>query len=100
VFVCRDRPRARECARAADLLLCACRAYAGDYPQSWQYPGRARIVFAAERDVHEGSVAAWGVPSLPAALRAPATPDDPGEGAGTARAASLPGLERADGCAS
>jgi hypothetical protein len=100
VFVCRDRPRARECARAADLLLCACRAYAGDYPQSWQYPGRARIVFAAERDVHEGSVAAWGVPSLPPALRAPATPDDPGEGAGTARAATLPGLERADGCAS
>ena len=34
VFVCRDRARARECARASDSLLRACRAYAGEYPPS------------------------------------------------------------------
>jgi DNA-binding transcriptional ArsR family regulator len=32
VFVCRDRARARECARRADPLLRASRAYAGEYP--------------------------------------------------------------------
>jgi hypothetical protein len=30
VFVCRDRTRARECARVADAVLTACRAYAGE----------------------------------------------------------------------
>ena len=57
VFVCRDRARARECARLADPLLTACRAYAGEYPFDWEYPGRERILFAAERDVHDGSCA-------------------------------------------
>ena len=32
VFVCRDRTRARECARASGLGAVACRAYAGEYP--------------------------------------------------------------------
>ena len=41
VFVCRDRARARECARRADHVLRACRAYAGEYPRDWEYPGRA-----------------------------------------------------------
>ena len=39
VFVCRDRHRARACARAADALLTACQAYAGEYPVDWEYPG-------------------------------------------------------------
>jgi hypothetical protein len=42
VFVCRDRVRARECARRADAVLTACRAYAGEYPAEWEYPGRER----------------------------------------------------------
>ena len=96
VFVCRDRPRARECARRADLLLGACRAYAGDHPQSWEYPGRERILFASERDVHEGCGWAWGVPGLPPSLRAGATQDGVGEEAARARGAWLPGLGRAD----
>lgn len=70
VFVCRDRGRARECARAADGVLVAARAYAGEYPTSWQYPGRERILFAAERDVYTGSLSAWRVPALPPAVRA------------------------------
>jgi hypothetical protein len=70
VFLCRDRPRARECARRADHVLSACRAYAGEYPRDWEYPGRAAVVFASERDVHEGLLLAYGVPRLPPAVRA------------------------------
>jgi hypothetical protein len=77
VFVCRDRTRARECARAADSALCACRAYAGEYPLDWEYPGRERIVFAAERDAHEGLLRAYGVPRLPPAVRVSAAHGDP-----------------------
>jgi hypothetical protein len=90
VFVCRDRPRARECARRADLLLCACRAYAGDYPQSWEYPGRRAILFVAERDLHEGRLDAWGVAALPPSLRAQAPSDGPDAAAATAVPGALP----------
>jgi hypothetical protein len=77
VFVCRDRKRARECARRADRVLTACRAYAGEYPSDWEYPGRGRIVFAAERDAHEGVLYAWGVPRLPPDVRVTAGGGDP-----------------------
>lgn len=77
VFVCRDRSRARECARRADSVLIACRAYAGEYPSDWQYTGRERIVFAAERDMHEGLLCAYGLPRLPPDVRVSAADDDP-----------------------
>jgi hypothetical protein len=70
VFVCRDRPRARACARAADIVLSAARAYPGEYPESWEYPARERIVFAAERDVYEGLLSGWRPPPLPPGVRA------------------------------
>jgi hypothetical protein len=77
VFVCRDRERARACARIADAILCACRAYAGEYPFDWEYPGRERILFVAERDVHEGVLHGYGVPRLPPAVRVAAAHGDP-----------------------
>jgi hypothetical protein len=77
VFLCRDRPRARECARLADHLLCACRAYAGEHPHEWEYPGRAGIVFASERDAHEGLLLAHGVPPLPPEVRSVVANGDP-----------------------
>jgi hypothetical protein len=77
VFVCRDRSRARECARRADPLLRACRAYAGDYPFDWDYPARESILFASERDVHEGLTCAYGVPRLPPEVRVSAARGDP-----------------------
>jgi hypothetical protein len=80
VFVCRDRARARECARGADSVLCACRAYAGEYPFDWEYPGRERILFAAERDLHEGLLRAYGVPRLPPEVRVAAAHGDPRAG--------------------
>ena len=79
VFVCRDRARARECARRADRVLTACRAYAGEYPSEWEYPGRERTVFVAERDAHEGLLCAWGVPRLPPEVRVAAAGGDPRE---------------------
>ena len=77
VFLCRDRPRARECARLADHVLCACRAYAGEHPRDWEYPGRASIVFVSERDVHEGLLHAYGVPRLPPNVRDAPVQSDP-----------------------
>jgi hypothetical protein len=77
VFVCRDHARARECARRADRVLTACRAYAGEYPADWEYPGRERILYVAERDAHEGLLCAWGVPQLPPDVRVAAASGDP-----------------------
>jgi Replication-relaxation len=86
VFVCRDRARARECAKRADSVLVACRAYAGEYPFDWEYPGRQQILFASERDVHEGLLCAYGVPRLPPEVRMAAAHGDPR----TARAVAEP----------
>jgi hypothetical protein len=77
VFVCRDRQRARRCAQLADAALRACRAYAGEYPFDWEYPGRERVLFVAERDIHEGSTHACGVPRLPPAVRVLEAHGDP-----------------------
>jgi hypothetical protein len=80
VFVCRARDRARECTRRADAVLRACRAYAGEYPFDWEYPGRERVLFASEREVHEGVLGAFGVPRLPPDVRVLAAHGDPRAG--------------------
>ncbi len=87
VFVCRDRTRARDCARRADSFLGACRAYAGEYPFDWEYSGRERILFVAERDIHEGLSHGYGVPRLPPSVRVAMAQSDPraGENAYEAR---------------
>jgi hypothetical protein len=76
VFVCRDRTRARECARSADAVLRASRAYAGEYPFDWDYPARESILFASERDMHAGVSCAYGVPRLPPDVRVSAAQGD------------------------
>jgi hypothetical protein len=91
VFVCRDRARARECTRRADAILSACRAYAGEYPADWEYPGRERILFVAERDVHEGSLYAYGVPRLPPEVRVSIAHGDPRAGAAVVEVRGLAG---------
>jgi hypothetical protein len=80
VFVCRDRSRARACARAADPVLRACRAYAGEYPLDWEYLGRERILFVAERDIHERLLHGYAVPRLPPEVRVTAAHGDPRAG--------------------
>ncbi len=69
VFICRDRARARACARSADQVLRASRAYAGEYPFDWEYQGREQTLFVAERDLHERTLLAYGIPRLPPAVR-------------------------------
>jgi predicted transcriptional regulator len=80
VFVCRDRARARACARAADPVLRACRAYAGEYPLDWEYLGRERILFVAERDIHERLLHGYTVSKLPPEVRVTAAHGDPRAG--------------------
>jgi hypothetical protein len=89
-FVCRERVRARECARRADELLRACRAYAGEYPFEWEYPGRERILFVSERDIHEGLPCAYGVPPLPPDVRVLAAQGDPRAGEAVAEFREIP----------
>jgi len=96
VFVCRDRARARECARRADGLLRACRAYAGEYPFDWEYPGRERILFASERDAHEGLVCAYGVSRLPPEVRVTVAHDDPRAGEALVESRAIPGAAAQD----
>ena len=89
VFVCRDRARARECARGADALLTACRAYAGEYPADWEYSGREGILFVAERDAHEGVLRGYGVPRLPPEVRVSMVGGDPRAREATAESRAL-----------
>jgi Replication-relaxation len=90
VFVCRDSSRARDCARRADLALRACRAYAGEYPFDWEYPGRERVLFVSERDVHEGLLRAHGTPRVPPAVRVGSAHGDPRVGEATVEPRTLP----------
>lgn len=90
VFICRDRSRARECARRADAVLTACRAYAGEYPADWEYPGRDRILFVAERDVHEECLYGYGVPRLPPQVRMSVAHGDPRAQAPVAESREIP----------
>ena len=90
VFVCRDRARARDCARAADHLLSAARAYAGEYPFDWDYTGRRHLSYVAERDIHEGHRLAYGVPDLPPSVRVTGPDADRRAGAGSAVPKQLP----------
>ncbi|HTY95419.1 MAG TPA: replication-relaxation family protein [Solirubrobacteraceae bacterium] len=90
VFVCRDRARARECARAADHVLSAARAYAGEYPFDWDYSGRRNVAYVAERDMHEGHRIAYGVPDLPPSVRVTGAGADERSRGATALAKQLP----------
>jgi hypothetical protein len=70
LFICRDRERAQECARRADSMLRAAHAYPGEHPSEWPYPARERVLFCAERDIHEGNLVGYGLPALPPSVRA------------------------------
>jgi hypothetical protein len=44
-------------------------SYAGEYPGEWDYAGRERMFFVAERAIHEGSLEAYALPQLPPEVR-------------------------------
>ena len=56
----------------------------------WEYPGRERILFAAERDMHEGLLRACGVPRLPPEVRVTLAHGDPRAGETTVEAKEIP----------
>jgi len=95
VVVCPNFDRAQATCALADDILTSCEAYAGQPPAEWRHPGRERIAFGAERDVHEGRLVALGVPLLPPALRHADTEE---KGEGTRRLKlSASGWREADG---
>ena len=69
VMICADDAHALARVAAADAVLTACLAEIGEPPQRWQRPGRERIHFVAEVDLHRGLLSGWRVPLLPPALR-------------------------------
>jgi hypothetical protein len=69
VFVCEDEPAAVALAEMADAALTGQIAKAGTAPEEWPAPARRTVFFAAERAIHEGSLAALQLPPLPPSLR-------------------------------
>jgi hypothetical protein len=77
VFVCRDWNSAREFARQADQVVTAARGYSGLYDHQWDYVGRDRMFFTAERAIHEGRLDAYKIDALPPEIRAKQAGGDP-----------------------
>jgi hypothetical protein len=69
VFITEDEPSALRLVRTADRALTARIAKAGTDEVTWPFPGRRGIFFAAERDIHSGSLIAFQVPEHPPDLR-------------------------------
>jgi hypothetical protein len=69
IFVFPDEPMALAVAKLADALVRGRIASLEDRQTAWPYPGRKRMFFCAERDVHEGSLRALMLPELPAKVR-------------------------------
>ncbi|MGD0198810.1 MAG: replication-relaxation family protein [Solirubrobacteraceae bacterium] len=62
VVLCADQDGARERARAANEPIRATLARIGTEPREWERPGRELIAFAAEGELHGGSLGAWRAP--------------------------------------
>ena len=69
IFVFPDERMALAVAKLADALVRGRIASLEDRQGAWPYPGRKRMFFCAERDVHEGSLRAFMLSELPAAVR-------------------------------
>ncbi|HET6507074.1 MAG TPA: replication-relaxation family protein [Baekduia sp.] len=70
VFVSEDERSRLKLLQVADRALTTRIAKAGSDEREWPYLGRRSILFAVERDVHEGSLAALALPALPPEARA------------------------------
>jgi hypothetical protein len=66
VFVCQDARDREELMRLADHQVTGCLQNPGDRRSSWRYPGRERLLFVAEPDVHAGDLQACALPRTPA----------------------------------
>src|ERR1700730_13315106 len=77
------------------LLWALLRLVASGYPFDWDYPARERILFASERDIHEGLSSVYGVPRLPPEVRAAASDGEPSAREAVAEAKDIVGLAMA-----
>lgn len=64
IFVCPDEPFALAACKIADGLVRGRIASLEDRPPAWPHPGRKRMFFVAERDVHLGSLRSAMLPAL------------------------------------
>ena len=69
VFVCDDDDQALAFCRTADEVVTGRIATAGDAEAAWPHPARRRILFVAERAIHERSLEAYRLPPEPPGLR-------------------------------
>jgi hypothetical protein len=69
VILCPDHEAASGLVRIADEILVACHARIGKPPEEWAYPGREGVVIAVERDLHDGRLVGYRVPSVAASAR-------------------------------
>jgi Replication-relaxation len=67
IFVCPGEPEAHGLMRVADREVTG--QYSGSGPRDWPYPGRERMLFVAEEDVHDGLALAWSLPRQPTGER-------------------------------
>jgi hypothetical protein len=89
VFICIDEHNLVNFMRAADREVTGRLARPGTAEATWPYPGRERMLFVSERDVHEGSLRAFKLPIEPSDAR--------GRGELESREVRLPGGRREGG---
>jgi hypothetical protein len=65
IFVCTDEDHVSSFVQAADRCVAGRLAQPGVVEASWPYPGRERILFVAERDIHDGIGRAWKLSAGP-----------------------------------
>ncbi len=63
IFICIDEAKLESFMRAADREVTGRLARPGTPEDTWPYPGRERMLFCSERDVHEGSLRAFKLPA-------------------------------------
>jgi len=67
--VVEDEPKALEFIEAADEVVTGAVVVPGTGAEHWEYPGRERLFFVCERDVHMGTLRAYRLPRHPRAAR-------------------------------
>lgn len=65
LFVCQDEDQRRQFLNTADHELTGHRWYPSARPEQHDHIGRRRILFALERDAHDGVLEAWRLPAFP-----------------------------------
>jgi hypothetical protein len=70
LFVCDNEEQAMAFLRAADAEVTGHLSILRTPEEAWEYPARARILFACERDAHQGALRCWRLPPLPPQARA------------------------------